>query len=214
MDSQGHPSHELVGELGNELLRKLVRSVDVVTTRDQDRQFEGAEVGLDQKLGSRFGCSIGIGRLKNVIFHHGICFEIFSFTVDFIGTHVNKTTDRWAHLGRFEKHVGSVNVGMRESKGVTKRVINVCLSSKMHHRVNLLLLEDIRNQVRRADVTLDKLEVWQIGELVEVCQARAVVKLIIDDHIVLRVLLAEQDRDVGRDEPGSTGEKDVLGLVI
>ena len=49
------------------------------------------------------------------------------------------------------------------------------LGSEMHDSVNLLRLEDVGHEVRRGNVALDKFEVWQLLEFIEVGQARAVV---------------------------------------
>ena len=74
------------------------------------------------------------------------------------------------------------------------------LGSEVHDSVNFLGLEYVGNKVGRTYVALDKLEVWQLFELVEVGQARAVIELIVNDNIVLRVLVTEQNSDMGSNE--------------
>lgn len=120
VDGDGQILEELVGELRNELLRVLVGSVDVVSSGDQDRQFEGAEVRLYEELSTGLGGSIRIGRLENVFFGHGVGLEILSLSVDFIRRHVNESSHGLTALGGLEKNVSSVNVGMSEGKGVTE----------------------------------------------------------------------------------------------
>ena len=106
----------------------------------ENGQLEGTKVGLDEKLGTGLGGSVGIGRFEDVFFRHGVCVKVFSFTVDFIGADVNESLNGGATLGRLQEHVRAVNVGMRKGKGVSKRVVDVRLSSKVHDGVNIFFL--------------------------------------------------------------------------
>ena len=63
----------------------------------------------------------------------------------------------------------------------------------MHDSIDVLFLEDVTDEIRRANVALDELEVWQVRQLVKVGETRAVVELIVHDDVVLGVLFAQQD---------------------
>jgi hypothetical protein len=63
----------------------------------------------------------------------------------------------------------------------------------MHDSIDVLFLEDETDEIRRADVALDELEVWQVRQLVKVGKTRAVIELIVHDDVVLGVLFAQQD---------------------
>lgn len=67
------------------------------------------------------------------------------------------------------------------------------LRREMKNGINLFFAKDVRDQVGRCNITLDKLEVWLFKELLQVGQAGAVIKLVVDDDLVLRVLVTEQD---------------------
>jgi hypothetical protein len=43
-------------------------------------------------------------------------------------------------LGAFKEDVGSVNVGLGEGEGISKGVIDMCLSGKVEDRVNFVSL--------------------------------------------------------------------------
>ena len=61
------------------------------------------------------------------------------------------------------------------------------LRREVHDRVDLLRLQDVVDEVRRADVALDELVVRQRRDLLEVREARAVVEAVKVQDLVLRV---------------------------
>ena len=91
-------------------------SVDVVTTGNQHGQLEGAIVGLDEKFSTGLGGGVRVGGLENVLLRHGTSVEIFSLSVNFISGHMNESTHGGTGLGRFEKDVSSVDIGVRKGK--------------------------------------------------------------------------------------------------
>ena len=61
------------------------------------------------------------------------------------------------------------------------------LRREVHDRVDLLRLQHVVDEVRRADVALDELVVRQRRDLLEVREARAVVEAVEVQDLVLRV---------------------------
>jgi hypothetical protein len=116
MDRQGLVAEQLVRELGDQLLRELMRAVHIVATANETRQLEAPEVGLDEELSSSFRGSVRIRRFEDVLFRHGIRVKVFSFPIHFIGTHMDKALQRLTTLGRLEQDVGSVDVGFGEGE--------------------------------------------------------------------------------------------------
>jgi hypothetical protein len=114
-------AQQLVGEFGDHLLRVLVRAVYVVAARDNERQLEGAQVGLGQELGASLGCSVRVGGFEDVILHH---FFLFSLTlaIDFVSGAMDEPLDAMV-LGRLEKNVGSHDVVVGELEGVAEGVV-------------------------------------------------------------------------------------------
>ena len=102
MNSHWQATQQLVGELGDQLLGVLVRSVHVVSSGDDDRKLEGAVVRLDEELSSCLGGGVWVGGLQDVFFVHGIGIEVLAFSIYLISRHVNETTDGGAVLGRLE----------------------------------------------------------------------------------------------------------------
>ena len=200
VDGEGKIFQELVGKLGNQLFGELVRSVDVVTTGNQAGQFERSKVGFDQKFRSRFGSCIGVGGFQDVFFRHGIGVEIFSFSVNFISGDVNESFDGGAIFGRFQEHMGPVNVGLSKGKGVSKRIVHVGLRCKMHNGVDLFFAQHIRDQIGRSNVPLDKFKVGQIRQFFQVGQTGAIIQIVVHHNFVLRVLGAEEDGHVRGNE--------------
>ena len=74
------------------------------------------------------------------------------------------------------------------------------LGSEVHNSINFVFLEAVVDQIGTADVTLDKLEVGKVLKLAEVLKARAVVELVVDNNIVLRVFLTKEDGSMGCNE--------------
>ena len=54
--------------------------------------------------------------------------------------------------------MGAVDVVLGELEGVPEGVVDVRLGREVQDGVDVLLLEDVRNHVRRADVPLDELK--------------------------------------------------------
>lgn len=106
--------HQLIRKLGDELFRKLVRAVDIVASRNETRQLKAAKVGLDEKLGSRLGGGVGVGRFQDVVLRHWVRIKVFAFAVDFIGRNVHEPLERAAGLGRLQQDVRAVYVRLRE----------------------------------------------------------------------------------------------------
>ena len=94
----------------------------------------------------------------------------------------------------------SVDVCLSKGKRIAKRVIDVGLSSEMKNRINFFFTKNVAHEIRRSDISLDELKVGQILEFLQVGKAGAVVKLVIHNNFVLRVLFAEKDRNVGGDK--------------
>ena len=115
-----HTLEKLVGELGNELLGVLVRTVHVVAASDDAGQFEGSVVGLDYEFGTGLGGGVRVGRLQDVFLSHGLGIEVFSLAVHLVSGHVYEATDGVAVFGRLEQDVGAVDVGLGECEGVTE----------------------------------------------------------------------------------------------
>ena len=135
-----------------------------------------------------------------MVFAHRVGLKVLTFSVDLIGRYVNEALEGRAALGRLEQNVRSVNVRVGKGEGVSKGVVHVRLGGKVHDGVNPLLLEHIRHKIGRANVSLDKLEVRESLQLIEVGQACTVVELVVNDNVVLRVLFRQQDGHMGGDE--------------
>ena len=92
------------------------------------------------------------------------------------------------------------NIVVRELERVPERIVDVGLGSKMHNRINVLFPENICDQIRGRNIALYELIVRQAGNLFEVGYAGAVVKAVKVDDVVLWVVLAEADNNMGCNE--------------
>lgn len=193
-------SHQLIRKLGNQLFRKLVGSVDIVSTSDQAGQLETAKVRLDQEFGSGLGGGVGVGWFQNVFLGHGIRFEIFSLSVDLIRRNVNESLEGGAVFGTLEKNVRSKNVGLGKGQRVSERVVDVGLRRKVHNCVNLIFEEGVIHNVWNGNVSLDEFEVRKILDVVEIFHTTAIIQAVENDNVVLRVLFTEQNRNMGGNE--------------
>jgi hypothetical protein len=100
-------------------------------------------VGFDEELSSCLGGGVGVGRLQDVLFVHGIGVEVFTLSIYLISGYMNETTDGGTVLGRLEQNVCAVDVSLGEGEGVTKGVIYMGLSGKVHDSVDVVLLEAV-----------------------------------------------------------------------
>ncbi len=191
MESQLHPLHQLVRELGNEFLWELVWSIHVVAAGDQAGDFERSKIGFDQELSACFCRCIRIGWFQYVLLRHWISLKIFSFTIHLVSRNVYKPLDCFAYLCTFKKHVSAVNVRVGEGEGISERVVNMGLGSEVENCIDLLLPQHIAHQIRCSNITLDELVIRQALEFAQILQARAIVQTIINNDLILRILLAE-----------------------
>lgn len=112
MDGDGATAHELVGELGDQLLGVLVRAVDVVSAGDDDGELEGAVVALHEELRCRLGGSVGVGGLEDLLLGHWVL-RVRALTVHLVSRHVDEALDA-VDFGGLQEHVGAVDVVLRE----------------------------------------------------------------------------------------------------
>lgn len=83
-------THQQVDKLGDEFLRVLVGTVDIISARDDQWEVERARVGLGNKLGARLGRGVRI---------RGLCGQTNEIDRELIRTNADKR----GHGG--EKHV-------------------------------------------------------------------------------------------------------------
>ena len=124
-----------------------------------------------------------------------------SSLLGFVGWDMDKTFDTFASLGTLQEHVSSINVWVGEGKGISKRVIDMCLCSKMKDGINFLFSQDVGDQIFGGNVSFNKLVVRQRIEFRQVLQARTIIQAIVDNHIVLRILFTEQNGDMRSNKP-------------
>jgi hypothetical protein len=74
------------------------------------------------------------------------------------------------------------------------------LGGKMHNGVNLFLQKSVGHQIGSGDISLDELEVGEILQFTKIFQATAIIQAVIDDNVVLRIFLAQQNGDMGTDK--------------
>ncbi|AGE50237.1 hypothetical protein ATCVCanal1_575L [Acanthocystis turfacea Chlorella virus Canal-1] len=110
--------------------------------------------------------------------------------------------------------MGPVYVVHCERKRVAERVVYVGLRGEVHNRVDFFLLQDVCNQIRRLDVSLDEFEVGSIANGRQVVQGGTIVQLVEDHDLALRVSPDKFYGDPGSDETCSTGDEDRLWLVF
>ena len=77
------------------------------------------------------------------------------------------------------------------------------LRGKVHHRVDPLGLQEVGDEVPRADVAFDEFEVRFVGDGAQVAERGAVVELVEGDDADVRVAADEEGDDVGGDEAGA-----------
>ncbi len=121
MDIQLLASLNEVDELGNDLLRILVRAVDVVGTSNDNRHLEGVQVTLADELSSSLGSSVGVGGVESSLFKD-VVLALQLLTVDFIGGDVDETLDV-VNTSRFQENVSTNDIVVGESKAVTEGVV-------------------------------------------------------------------------------------------
>ena len=209
MDTQRHVSLEAADELGDELLGVLVRTVDVVTTGNDEGELERAKIRLGDELGGGFGGRVGVGGLKNHVF--AVVLSL-AFTIDLVCADMDEPLHT-ATVSGFEENMGSQDVGLSEREGVSEGVIDMGLGSEVHNGIDLLGDNDVANEIRRTDVAFDKLVVGVLLQLGDVLCAGAIVQAIKVDNIVVGVVLHQSLHDMRTNETGSTGDKDALGGV-
>ena len=157
-------------------------------------------VTLDQEFSPSFRGCIGIGGFQDVFFLHGLGFKGLALTVYFICGNVNKSSHATVTLGRFEENMRPKDITLREIEGVSEAIIDVSLGGKVHHRVDLFLRHDVGDEIGRGNVSFDEFEVFEASNVLEVGETGTVVEFIVDYHVIVGILLGEEDGHVRADE--------------
>ncbi len=115
-----HTASKKVDELGNKLLGVLLRTIDVVTARDNGGKLVAGVVGADQVLRSSLGGRVRVRGIQIILLGHALLVAT-SLTVDFIRGHVDETTDgRLGKASSLEQDMGTDDVVDGEGERVTE----------------------------------------------------------------------------------------------
>lgn len=109
--------------------------------------------------------------------------------------------------------MGSIDVIFGELKAVTKRVVHMGLSCKVHDGVNGLRKEDEIDKISTGNVPLDELEVGRGSRWKQVFQIRTIIKLVQDHNLITRVVPNKPVADMGCNKAGSPSYENVLWCV-
>ena len=214
VDRQRLSLHCEEDELGDQLLRELVGSVDVVAARGDARKVVGAVVGHNEHLSAGLRCGVWVGweELRSLMvaddgFRLGLA-------VHFISRDVDKTLDLAAgDLASLEEDVGAVDVVLGEFEGVAEGVVNVGLSGEVHDGVDALGDEEVVHEIGGRDVALDELEIRGGFRGHQILQIGAVVQLVQHHDLVVRVVADQPVGDMGCNEARRSRDQNVLRLV-
>ena len=214
VDGNGAAALREHDELGDGLLRVLVRTVHVVTAGDDVREVVRPAVGHDKHLSARLGGRVRVGRLQegrrlNV----SLILLVGGLAVDLVGGDVEESLDGTQGLDGLEQNVGTADVVLGELERVAERVVDVGLRSKVHHGVDLLGPHDVGHEIGGSDITLDKLEVEKPRDRAEVIQVGAIVELVDDDDLSVGVGVGKKDGESGGEMRRSRCVMRVFGSI-
>lgn len=111
-------SVEETGELWNDLLGELVRSVDIVRSNDDDRKLVRLVVSIDNHLCGSLGGSVWVGWCQKCGLEQIVTVSL-DLTVDLISGDVDESFDTCV-LGTLEQDVCSQNVVVGEGVRVSE----------------------------------------------------------------------------------------------
>ncbi len=174
--------HKYVKSMVVRTLWVLVWSVDVVGANNDDRHLERLLVRVNQHLSGGLGGSVRVGWGENRSLEE-IIILILNLSVDLIGGDVDEALDVNL-LGRLEKDVSAVDVGVGEAVGVSEGQVNVRLSREVEDGVNVVTLQAVHNLGWVCDITMVEREVSLIVQGAGVVEGRAVVELVEGDDVV------------------------------
>ena len=110
VDRQGAPARGQQRELGDHLLRELVRAVHVVPARDDDGQLVRRQVGLGHHLGPGLGRAVRVGRLEHAVLPQALLLAQGGLAVDLVRADVDEAADAAVDARALEEDVGAVGV--------------------------------------------------------------------------------------------------------
>ena len=84
------------------------------------------------------------------------------------------------------------HVGMCEGEWVLDASVHMTLGCKMDNAIYMLILHQLQEGIKVADIHLDKLVVWLVLDVREVCQVTGIGQLIEVDDVVLRIFVHEK----------------------
>ena len=170
-------------------------------------------VGLYEELSPGLRCCVWVRGFQNMFLIHCLSFERLAFTVHLIRRYMDETTNALVILGRLQQNMRAHNVTLGKVERIPKRIVNMCLCRKVNNSINILLRHNVRHKVWTANITLDEFKVFKTSNLAEICETGTVVQFVIHNHIIMRILLRQEDGRMRSDESFSVCKDIITGLV-
>ena len=230
---------DVVNEERNQLFGELVRTVVVTAVRHDGRHAVGIVERTHEVVGTRLGCGIRRVRrvlrrlveevvaVGQVMFRAGSgrgerrrdAFRVVHLesTVDFVGGDMVEALAfvlfREAfpvELRGLQERKCAHHVRLRKRERILDGTVHVAFGREVDNAVNLLVLHELVESVKVADVHLHELVVGLALDILQVREVARVGKLIQVDNFVFRVLVHEQANHMATNKASTAGDYDIL----
>jgi len=114
---------------------------------------------------------------SNLFFQHSVLVWQL-FTINFVSTDMDESlySNKFCRL---KEDMSSQNIILSELKWVSKRIINMSLSCKMHDCVYLLSFQHEVDKIWAAYIPLDELIIWERFDYIQVLKAGTIYQFIL-----------------------------------
>ena len=203
---------DVVDKERDQFLRELVRSVIIGAVGNHHREAVGVVEGADEMVRAGLGGAIRAvrlipGRLDEQGSVH------LQGAIDLVGRDmVEALSFKMAFPGNFrrlQQAECTQNIGLGKGEGILDGAVNMALGSEVDHAVDRIVLEDLADCVKVADVGLDEDIVGGYFDVLQVGQVAGIGQFVEIDDAVIRVFLDEETDNMAADKASAAGNKDV-----
>ena len=230
---------DVVDEQRNQLFGELVRTVVVAAIRHDGRHAVSVMERTHKVVGTRLGCRIrGVRRVlcgfvEEVVTVGQVmlgarsrsrerrrnAFRVVHLegTVNFVGRDMVETLALVLFRQGFpvefrdlQQAQSSHHVRLRESERILDGTIDMAFCREVDDTVDMLILHELVERVKVADVHLHELVVRLAFDVLQVREVARIGKLIEVDNLVFRILVHEQANDMAANKACTAGNDDIL----
>lgn len=197
---QGIDDHE-----GNQLFRKMIRTIVIRAAADGHRQAISPMISQNQEVSRSLGGTIRTGRVDRRHFRKEQIRPVQGqIPINFIRRYLMIPLDTVLAAGIHEDSRPH-DIRFQENRRILNRPVDMRFRRKIDDHIRMLLFKQPINRIAVTNISLDKMEIILVHNRCQRRQIPSIRQLIQTNHPVLRVLLQHMKHKIRTNKPGTAG---------